>query len=349
MQFISTHDPKVTTDTFKAAFLAGGAPGGGVFLPESPPTLPMAFINNLPGMTLGEIAYGVASSVLAEELSADSIKKLVDSTFIPDIPLVDVSGTTYRLELFHGPTRTHKDFGARFIAGLIRLYMQKEDIKVTMATSVSESTAVPVASAFADMPSVDNLLVFNHGALNDVLLRKLKDISPHVHTVELLCDRKRCDSLIRELVCSESPDGCGYLTTANAMNPAVLLVRVIFFFQAYARLLQTRLEYGHTGDSVLGSGLVFVIPDSNPAMATAAQLALQMGLPIKRTIIMPEQKIARYGRYLEDGEIGVAIATFPTRTPAVGTLPSQGIRISATLPALKKFVLSAVCNKASAL
>lgn len=346
MRFISTHDPSVSASSFREAVLTGGAPDGGIWLPANSGALPAAFVRNVPGMTLNEIAYGVASAAVGDELPSADIKMLVDTTFTFDIPLVNVSDTTFRLELFHGPTRTHKDIGARFTAQLIRLYQSRDEVpaKVNVVTSVNDSTAVSVATAFADLPEVNNMLVFNRGGLRKDISNELKRISPSLRIVEMGCDRRRCDALVREAVCqSERADG-SYLTTVNAMNPSVLLVRVIFFFQAYARLVEKRLMAGFTGDAILGNGAVFVIPDSNPAMATAARLAADMGLPIKRSIIMPEQKMARYGRYLEEGELGVALATFPTRI-SVNDFPASGIKIPATLPALKKFLAGSLSRR----
>jgi len=345
MQYISAQNNNVSVPSFMDAVLTGVASDGGILLPADIHHIPSAFINNMSGMNICDIAYGVATSIIGDEIPPVVIKSVLEKTFTFDIPLVEVSDRTYRLELFHGPMRTHKDIGAGFMSHLIGDCAHIDASRPLMLiTSVGRETAKSVAAAFSDMPQVRNVLVFSRGSLGKELLRELHGCAPNIVPVELNADRHRCEAMVRQAVCDAKINGRYTVTTANAVNPAIVLVRVFFFYLAYARLICMRQGNGYTGDNATGSGVVFVIPDSNPAMFTAARIASDMGLPIKRTIIMPESKIAQYGRFLEEDELGVTLATFPARLSSADVrLAGSGHILQATIPALRKFLMSADC------
>ena len=94
-------------------------------MPETIPSIPRALFNNIGEMKLQDIAYVVATAFFGSEVPASVLKNIVDESFAFDAPLVKV-GDTYVLELFHGPTLTFKDYGARFMARLMK-YIDRRD------------------------------------------------------------------------------------------------------------------------------------------------------------------------------------------------------------------------------
>lgn len=88
--------------------LAGLAKDGGLFLPETIPTLPENWHEDWAGMSYCELALEILSLFIsADEVPRNELKELVDrsySTFRhPDVaPLVRTGEKEYILELFHG-------------------------------------------------------------------------------------------------------------------------------------------------------------------------------------------------------------------------------------------------------
>ncbi len=328
MVFASEHNPNLTVPSFTQAVYAGVAPDGGVWQPVGVKPLPAAFFNNIQMMTPKEIAYTVVTSVVGDDLPALQVKQLVDHVFTCPVPLVQVSDSTYRLELFHSTTRTHKDFGARFLSKFFELTSPHKHL--TIVTTVSDSTARSVCAAFAGQNAIRNVLIMGKGTYRRALQEYIEGLSG-VEAVEMAADRRRCESIVQQVLAEIEA------TTANAYNPAIVLVRIVFCFLAYAAL---KREY----ESFLPANAtapVFVIPGSNPAMLAAARIAGIMGLPMKRTILMPDAQIDRFGRYLNEGEIGIALAAFPAALNDESEKALGVSRLQPTASALKKYLSGA--------
>ena len=80
MQFYSTNGQSPHA-SLEEAVMTGLAPDGGLFMPERIPVIPRAFFNNIGEMSVRDIAYVVATTILGEdieaaELQADSLRHI---------------------------------------------------------------------------------------------------------------------------------------------------------------------------------------------------------------------------------------------------------------------------------
>lgn len=60
--------------------MAGLAPDGGLYMPERIPVIPRAFFNNISEMSIGDIAYVVATTMLGDDIDAAELKDIVFDT-----------------------------------------------------------------------------------------------------------------------------------------------------------------------------------------------------------------------------------------------------------------------------
>src|ERR1700761_600518 len=110
MQYYSTNHQSPKVD-FKEATIRGQAPDKGLYFPETIPTLPKTFFDNIATLSKEEIAYQVIRPFVGDTLPEDELRRIVAETISFDFPLVPVTANTYALELFHGPTLAFKDVG----------------------------------------------------------------------------------------------------------------------------------------------------------------------------------------------------------------------------------------------
>ncbi|MGH9856430.1 MAG: threonine synthase, partial [Acidobacteriota bacterium] len=110
--------------TFREAVLGGVAPDGGLWIPERLPVLPASFFARLPDLTLQEIAFEIAMLFAEDDMAPEDLRAILNSAINFDARLIALGETLFVLELFHGPTLAFKDFGARFMAHLIRHFLQ---------------------------------------------------------------------------------------------------------------------------------------------------------------------------------------------------------------------------------
>ena len=152
MRYFSTNGSDNYVDLYEAV-LKSFAPDGGVYMPLSVPVIPRALFNNIDAMSMTDIAYIVASTLFGSDIESAILNNIVKETLTFDIPLIRLSDRTYALELFHGPSHTFKDIGARFMARIIyhlgssRL-KKKGPLNILVATQ--GDTGYAVADAFGD-------------------------------------------------------------------------------------------------------------------------------------------------------------------------------------------------------
>jgi threonine synthase len=124
MNYYSTRNRSVTS-SLKDAVVRGLAEDGGLFMPERITPLPVKWFSEPPA-SLPAIAFDVAHQLLGEDIPGSALHRLVTEAINFDVQIVPVDKNIWSVELFHGPTLAFKDFGARFLAGLMEYYAADE-------------------------------------------------------------------------------------------------------------------------------------------------------------------------------------------------------------------------------
>ena len=152
------------------AILKGLADDGGLFVPDSIPTLDVD-MDTLAKMSYQETAYEVMKLLLddfTEEELKSCIAKAYDSKFdTPEIaPLVQADGAYY-LELFHGSTIAFKDMALSILPHLLITAARKNQVKndIVILTATSGDTGKAALAGFADVINkcgrIDNAISLN--------------------------------------------------------------------------------------------------------------------------------------------------------------------------------------------
>ncbi|MCM1483980.1 MAG: threonine synthase [Muribaculaceae bacterium] len=296
--------------TLKEAVLTGTGIGQGLFMPDFIPVLPRAVINNIPGMSLVEIGYIVAGTLFDKVIPLDVVNAIVRESLTYPIPLVEIEPDRYILELFHGPTHTVKDMGARFMSRVLNYIARVENnvqgaINVLVATSGDSGAAV--AHGFASLPGVNVFVLYPAGKLTEMQIAQFR-LHESVTPLEVRGGFDDCRRLIREALNDRSLNERMHLTSANSINIARLLPQTIIFFHAYSRLA------AHT--DLDRSSVVMSIPAGHLGTLTAGAIAKRMGLPVKRFISAHNANDA-FGRFLNGEQFLPESDTRPTASPAL--------------------------------
>ena len=121
-------------------------------MPEHIPSLPNSFFNSLNKLSFQEIALAVAKNIIGDDIPSTELQRIVDHTTQFDAPLVPIEDGIFSLELFHGPTLAFKDFGARFLSGLLGYFAQQQEREITILVATSGDTGSAVANGFLNVP-----------------------------------------------------------------------------------------------------------------------------------------------------------------------------------------------------
>ena len=159
MKFISTRGFEKKYSAAEA-ILMGIAPDGGLFVPETIPTLSRGDIEAMKDMKF----YQISASVLSRFLDDFSEEELLDYTSqayaeekwgentVPLVQLNQYNDKEYILELWHGPTCAFKDVALQLLPHLMTASISKTGAKdkICILTATSGDTGSAVAQAFFD-------------------------------------------------------------------------------------------------------------------------------------------------------------------------------------------------------
>ncbi|MDR0412845.1 MAG: threonine synthase, partial [Dysgonamonadaceae bacterium] len=263
----------------------------GLYMPESIPRLPDSFYTDIVHLSFHEIAYEVALAFFGNDVDAEVLRKIVTDSLNFDTPVVKISGAIYSLELFHGPTLAFKDVGARFMARLLRHFIEKQgasDVNVLVATSGDTGSAV--ANGFLGVDKIHVYVLYPKGKVSAIQECQFTTLGQNITALEIDGTFDDCQALVKAAFMDQELNEKMNLTSANSINIARLLPQTFYYFHAYAQLRRQGIEHN----------IVFSVPSGNFGNLTAGLIAQQMGLPVKR-FIAANNKNDIFLQYLQTG------------------------------------------------
>ena len=295
MQYYSTNGKAPLADLQKAV-VKGLAEDRGLYMPEEIYKLPQAFFDDMKGMSFQDIAYNVASNFFGEDVDEDALQDLVFDTLSFDCPIVKVEDNIYSLELFHGPTLAFKDVGARFMARLLRYFLNKggentthKTVNVLVATSGDTGSAV--ANGFLGVEGIHVYVLYPKGKVSPIQECQFTTLGQNITAVEVDGVFDDCQALVKSAFMDDELNKHMKLTSANSINVARFLPQAFYYFNAYARMK----ALGKADD------LVICVPSGNFGNICAALFGHEMGLPVKRFIAANNANDVFYN-YLQTGK-----------------------------------------------
>jgi threonine synthase len=283
--------------TLAEAVMQSRANDGGLYMPDHLPVIPDAFFKNFAEMSFAEIAYVLGNLLYGPEISSANIKHIVERSFNFEVPIVKVSANIYALELFHGPTMAFKDFGARFMARMLKYIpnIQKPggSKKLHVLVATTGNTGSAIANGFAGIDDVEVYILFPRGRVSRQQEAQFTTIGGNVHALEVQGTIDDCQRMVRQAFEDEELNFKAALTSANSLNIARLLPQTFYYFYGMAKL-QHRLRQGQR--------LVVSLPCGNLGNLIGAVISKRMGLPIKR-IVACENANSFLSDYMRSGQI----------------------------------------------
>lgn len=292
MNYLSTTGTYQTD--FRQAVLRPLATDGSLFVPERLPVLPAAFINNMRDMTADEIAFAVTNTLLDGEISGEVLRSIARQSFADRVPVVKLKDSLYVAEMFHGPTLSYKDTGARFATGILGHLLADESSKVLGIVSTTGNTGAALAATFRqNMPVGAKLLVlYPSGKMTRAQISQFTTPGNNVLAVEVNGSIANCRTLSTRLVDEISRGSTDVIPlTLNSSNILRVIPQVAVMFNIYSNLMK----------SVSGvHGFKLLIPSGNMTNLTAAVMAYRMGLPISEIVAVTAEGTT-YARAMTTG------------------------------------------------
>jgi len=259
---------------FADVLLAGLARDGGLYVPETVPTLSHDDIRDLRGRPYAEVATRVMLPFLGGEIAEDDFAGLVADAYEgfghrAVTPLRQLDSDLWLLELFHGPTLAFKDVALQLLGRLFDHVLTKRGERVTIVGATSGDTGAAAIEACRDRASIDIVILHPKGRVSEVQRRQMTTVlSPNVHNVAVEGTFDDCQDLVKAMFNDAAFRDEMRLSAVNSINWARIMAQAAYYVYAAVQLGAPERE------------VAFAVPTGNFGNVYAGYLARQMGLPI---------------------------------------------------------------------
>lgn len=319
MKYVSTRG-QAPELTFEQAMLTGLARDGGLYVPETFPTLTVEQIASFAGKPYEDVAFEVMKPFVGDTFTDSEFKEIIKRAYASfshaaKCPVVQLSENHFLLELFHGPTLAFKDVAMQLIGQMFEVALKRRGDRVTIVGATSGDTGSAAMEAFKGLDAVDLFIMYPHGRVSEVQRRQMTTpTESNVHALAVDGDFDTCQALLKDMFNDFDFRDEVKLAGVNSINWARVLAQVVYYFTS-------AVSIGAPARTVS-----FTVPTGNFGDIFAGYVAKRMGLPIDRLIIATNQNDILH-RTMESGD-----HTKTGVTPSIS--PSMDIQVSSNFERL---------------
>jgi threonine synthase len=319
LRYISTRGAAPRLD-FEAVLLAGLARDGGLYVPESWPSLKPKTLAGFAGKPYAEVAAAVMAPFIGKAIPQKTFQSMVAETYAgfrheAVTPLVEVGEGVWIEELFHGPTLAFKDLALQLVGRLYDYVLKKQGRRVTIIGATSGDTGSAALEACRDRRAIDIFILHPLGRVSEVQRRQMTTIdSGNVFNIAIDGSFDDCQDLVKACFNDHAFSDKIGMSAVNSINWARVMAQIVYYVTAAVALGAPNRK------------LAFSVPSGNFGNVYAGYAAKQMGLDIAQFIVGSNRNDI-LTRFFKTGVMKV--------TDVVPSLsPSMDIQISSNLERL---------------
>ena len=263
MKYVSTRG-QAPELTFEQAMLTGLARDGGLYVPETFPTLTTDQIASFAGKPYEDVAFEVMKPFVGDTFTDTEFKDIIKRAYAgfahaAKCPVVQLSENHFLLELFHGPTLAFKDVAMQLIGQMFEVALKRRGDRVTIVGATSGDTGSAAMEAFKGLDAVDLFIMYPHGRVSEVQRRQMTTpTESNVRALAVDGDFDTCQALLKDMFNDFDFRDEVKLAGVNSINWARVLAQVVYFFTsavaigAPARTVSFTVPTGNFGDIFAG-------------------------------------------------------------------------------------------------
>ncbi len=308
MRYVSTRGEAPALG-FTDVLLTGLARDGGLYVPETWPTLSAETIAGFLGKSYGDVAFQVLHPFVAGDIADDDLRDMIADAYATFdhsaiAPLVQLAPGHFVLELFHGPTLAFKDVAMQLLARMMDNALSARGRRATIVGATSGDTGGAAIEAFRGRDNVDIFILFPNGRVSPVQQRQMTTVEDaNVHAIAVDGTFDDCQALLKAMFNDFAFRDRVALSGVNSINWARILAQIVYYFTAAVALGAPQRR------------IAFSVPTGNFGDVFAGYVAEKMGLPVERLIISTNvndilRRALDTGRYEVQGVV-------PTSSPSM--------------------------------
>ena len=319
MRYVSTRGEAGSLD-FAQVMLAGLARDGGLYVPETWPSVMSEQIAGFAGRPYAEVACHVMRPFVGSSVAEADLARMAQEAYgtfrhPATAPLVQLNPNLFVLELFHGPTLAFKDLAMQLVARLMDHALRQRGERTTIVVATSGDTGGAAVEAFRGREQVDLVVLFPHGRISEVQRRMMTTVPEgNVHALAIEGTFDDCQALVKAMFNHHAFRDRVRLSGVNSINWARIVAQAVYYFTAAVAL------------GAPSRGVAFTVPTGNFGDVFAGYVAAQMGLPVQRLVVASNVNDILPRTF--------ATGTYEVRGVTATTSPSMDIQVSSNFERL---------------
>lgn len=301
MRYISTRGGGEPL-SFEDVLLKGLAPDGGLYVPE---TWPSINIETLGGLSYQEIAFAVMYPFVERIIPAQDFEELINkaySTFRHEdiVPLHKLNDNLYIMEQFHGPTLAFKDVALQLLGYLFDYVLKKRGEHITIVGATSGDTGSAAIEGCKVSDQLDIFILHPKGRVSDVQRKQMTTVhDDNVFNIALDGSFDDCQNMVKDMFNDAGFRTEMNLSAVNSINWARIMAQIVYYVTVCAKLDDTP---------------TFIVPTGNFGNVFAGYCARKIGVDLNLIVATNENDILT--RFFETGEME-AKGVHPTISPSM--------------------------------
>ena len=309
---VNYHSTRGHKDTisFEDVILSGVAPDGGLYLPDS------VTLENLTYLTQEDLSYEDFVKTIFISLDQASAKYVEDLNIYPGFKnspepvLKDLDDSTVVMELFHGPTKSFKDYALQPLGAIANRRLDELGERGLVIVATSGDTGSAAIQAVKSSENIDIVVLHPANKVSEYQRKQMTSvIQDNVLNIAVEGSYDDCQRIAKDLL-SENPFG-RRIISLNSINWLRVMGQVSYYVWLTKQFT---------------SPINVAIPSGNFGNAYSAWFGRSKGLPINEILSSTNvNDVLR--RFIETGELA------PEKTlPSVA--PSMDIQVPSSLERL---------------
>ncbi|MDR2015558.1 MAG: threonine synthase [Azoarcus sp.] len=287
MKYLSTRGHAARPE-FCDILLGGLAPDGGLYLPESIPTVSSAELEAWRHLSYAELAFEILSKFITD-IPVGDLRDICDRTYTADVYRHVRAGddaariVPFRwlepgklglLALSNGPTLAFKDMAMQLLGNLFEYVLDKRGETINILGATSGDTGSAAEYAMRGKPRIKVFMLSPHGKMSAFQRAQMYSLTDdNIFNIAITGMFDDAQDIVKAVSNDAAFKARHHIGAANSINWARQAAQVVYYFYGYFAATSSNAQR-----------VAFCVPSGNFANIFAGQIARRMGLPVERLI-----------------------------------------------------------------
>ena len=284
--------------SFCEILLAGLATDGGLYLPQSYPSLSEEDLLAMRDLSYPALAFSIISRFV-DDIPHEDLRAIIDKTYTADVfgskditPLVTLEAGVHLLKCSNGPTLAFKDVAMQWLGHLFEYVLALNGRELNILGATSGDTGSAAEHAMKSKQGIRVFMLSPFGKMSPfqtAQMFSLQDSNIYNFAVEGVFDD--CQDMVKAVSNDLGFKAEYHIGAVNSINWGRIVAQVVYYFKAYFAATENNAQR-----------VSFSVPSGNFGNVLAGHVARMMGLPIRQLIVATNEndvldEFFRTGRY----------------------------------------------------